>query len=440
MERTAPSRPGTPPAHARRPRRAVLVVVDSLRADLIRPDTTPTLARLAGEACRFAGHRSVFPSTTRTASASIATGCLPRHHGLLGNAMAIDEGAGLVRLSTGKADFRERLRAATGRVLMRPALPERLAGQGGAVVFSNASAGAAHMQDPDGHGFLYNRAGSHGPGLRPLPAGRHLDTPKGSDGDATTTDRFVAEALHGAQPALTVLWLSEPDHTGHISALGGPEHRRALAGADACVAHVLEAVERLDPDGGELLLMVTSDHGQETTDRVIDVDAALVDAGFKASPDSQEIVAASQGTSALFFVSPAAQGRTGALLAWLEAQDWAAEVYADGRLGQVGLDTGMALAAAVSLRKSDRVNEFGVPGYSDIMYEPGGLNHVGCGQHGGIGRYEQGPFLLMRGAGFSPGTVREDASAPIDLAPTLLRHLGQPLDGLDGRPLQDGPA
>lgn len=418
-------------------RRTVLVVVDSLRADLIRPDTTPALARLATAACRFAGHRSVFPSTTRTASASIATGCLPRHHGLLGNAMAIDEGAGLVRLSTGKADFRERLRAATGRVLARPALPERLAGVGGAVVFSNASAGAAHMQDPDGHGFLYNRAGSHGPGLRLLPAGQHLDTPKGTAGDTATTDRFVAEALLGARPALAVLWLSEPDHTGHISTLGGPEHRRALAGADACVAHVLETVERIDPDGRELLLLVTSDHGQETTDRVIDVDAALVEAGLKASPDSQEIVAASQGTSALFFVDAAARGRTAALLDWLGGQDWAAEVYADGSLGKVGLDTGAALAAAVSLRKSERVNDYGVSGFSDIMYEPGGLNHVGCGQHGGTGRYEQSPFLLAFGGGVVPGTVREAPSSPIDLAPTLLRHLGQSLDGLDGRPLQD---
>ena len=44
---------------------------------------------------------SVFPSTTRTSAASIATGCLPARHGLLGNTMAIDEGDGLVCLSVG---------------------------------------------------------------------------------------------------------------------------------------------------------------------------------------------------------------------------------------------------------------------------------------------------------------------------------------------------
>ena len=422
---------------AARPKRAVLVVCDSLRADLIRPDTTPTLARLAESACRFASHRSVFPSTTRTASASIATGCLPRHHGLLGNSMAIDEGAGLVCLSTGKADFRERLRAATGRVLLRPALPERLAQHGGAVVFSNASPGAAHLQDPAGHGFLYNRAGSHGPGLKALPAAQHLDVPKGIAGDARTAERFVAEAVLGQRPALSVLWLSEPDHTGHEHALGGPEHRKALAAADACVARVLEAVQRSDPDGRELLLLVTSDHGQETTDRVIDVTALLVAAGLKTAPDSHDVVPASQGTSALFFVAPGAQGRVPALLDWLGGQDWAAQVYADGRLGEVGLDTGMQLAAAVAMRTSPHVNEHGVPGYADIMYEPGGLNNVGCGQHGGTGRYEQSPFLIAWGGGFPTATVRDDPSSCIDVAPTLLRHLRQPLTGMDGRALQD---
>jgi arylsulfatase A-like enzyme len=418
-------------------RRAVLVVVDSLRADLIRPDTTPTLARLAEQACRFAQHRSVFPSTTRTASASIATGCLPRHHGLLGNSMAIDEGAGLVCLSTGKADFRERMRAATGRVLRRPTLTERLAQDGGAIVFSNSSPGAAHFQDPDGHGFLYNRAGSHGPGLRPLPAGEHLDVPKGTPGDMHTAERFVSEALLERRPALSVLWLSEPDHTGHEHELCGPEHLRALAGADACVAHVLEAVHRIDPDGRELLLLVTSDHGQETTDRVIDINALLVAAGLKDGPDSQELVPASQGSSALFFVAPQAQSRVPFLREWLAAQDWAAQVFADESLAEVGLDSGMQLAAAVAMRTDERVNAHGVPGHADVMLDPGGYNNPGCGQHGGLGRYEQSPFLIAWGGGFAPASVRDEPTSCIDLAPTLLRHLRRPLDGLDGRALQD---
>ncbi len=72
-------------------KRAVLVVCDGLRADMITPELTPNLARLAGESQIFASHRGVFPSTTRVTSASIATGCLPAKHGLEGNVVALDD-------------------------------------------------------------------------------------------------------------------------------------------------------------------------------------------------------------------------------------------------------------------------------------------------------------------------------------------------------------
>src|SRR6266700_7888410 len=93
--------------------RAVIVICDSLRGDLITPADTPFLVELAERAARFAAHRSVFPSTTRASAASIATGSLPARHGLFGNTMALDEGDGLVCLSVGKPDFRDRLHRAT---------------------------------------------------------------------------------------------------------------------------------------------------------------------------------------------------------------------------------------------------------------------------------------------------------------------------------------
>src|SRR3984893_328452 len=134
-------------------RRAVIVVCDSLRADLIRPDTAPTLAALAAHATNYVGSLGGVPSGTRVTSASIATGCHPGRHGLLGNTMVLDEGAGLVCLSVARPEFRERMRKATGRTLLAPTLAERLAGHGGSLVMSNVSAGAAHFPDP--HRFRY---------------------------------------------------------------------------------------------------------------------------------------------------------------------------------------------------------------------------------------------------------------------------------------------
>ncbi len=174
-------------------KRAVVVICDGLRADMVTPDLTPNLAAQAGLGRQFTRHRSVFPSTTRTTSASIATGCLPVHHGLEGNCVAIDEGDGLVALNVGHPDFRDRLRKATGRTLLTPTLAERLKDHGGSIVFSNVSAGAACFQDPDGFGYLYHRDGSFGPGLKRLAVAEGLIVSHDADGDTAMTERFCDE-------------------------------------------------------------------------------------------------------------------------------------------------------------------------------------------------------------------------------------------------------
>ena len=217
---------------------------------MIRADTAPTLASLPGNAVkRYTGCRGVFPSVTRVTSASIATGCHPGRHGLLGNTMVLDEGAGLICLSVAKPEFRDRMRKATGRTLLAPTLAERLAGHGGVIVMSNVSAGAAYFQDPDGFGHVYHSAGSFGPGLVLVPDAEHLDIQKGEAGDAVMTARFCDEVLRERKPPLSVLWLSEPDYTGHKSPLGSPAHLSAIRAADRCVKQVLDAVRALDEHG-----------------------------------------------------------------------------------------------------------------------------------------------------------------------------------------------
>ncbi len=291
-------------------KRAVIVICDSLRRDLITPEDAPFLTELGQRSAQFANHSGVFPSTTRTSAASIATGCLPARHGLLGNTMAIDEGDGLVCLSVGKPDFRDRLHRATGRTLHVPTMAERVARAGGtAIAFSNVSPGAAYFLDPDGYGWVYNAAGSFGPGRRPLPAEEGLAVGKGEEGDNAVAERFCAEVLRERAPALAVLWLSEPDYTGHHTPLGSPEHRRAIAAADANVRRVAETVAGLDPGGEEILFVVGSDHGMESVAETIDLDRLLVDAGLKRAPGSSDVVVAPNGTAALLILrSPRARG------------------------------------------------------------------------------------------------------------------------------------
>ena len=65
-------------------------------------------------------------------------------------------------------------------------------------------------------------------------------------------------------------------------------------------------------------------------------------------------------------------------------------------------------------------------------------NTPGHGQHGGLGPYETQPFLIVEGGHVSVGTS-DEATCTIDIAPTLLRHLGLATHGMDGAvlPLSD---
>jgi len=416
--------------------RIVIVICDSLRADLIGPADTPFLTELSERAARFAAHRSVFPSTTRASAASIATGCLPARHGLLGNTMALDEGEGLVCRSAGHPDFPDRMRRATGRTLQVPTLAERLRWHGEtSISCANVSPGAAYFQDPDGHGFVYHAAGSYGPGRRPVddPASARLK--KGLAGDRAMTERFCAEIIEERAPSLAIMWLSEPDYTGHHSPLGSPEHRAAIAGADQCARQVFETVRRLDPSGDDILFIAGSDHGMETVSDAIDLDGLLIAAGLKAGPGSRDVVVAPNGTAATLYFAEPDSDRVAKVARFLAAENWAGEVFAGDRLASVGLPSHTAMRVAVTLASDDRLNPHGIAGHCPIVFDPADSeSKIGFGQHGGLGANEQLPFLMIEGGGFARGR-RSMPTSLVDIAPTVLRHLHMDHDDMDGRAL-----
>src|SRR5262249_32747338 len=120
-----------------------------------------------------------------------------------------------------------------------------------------------------------------------------------------------------------------------------------------------------------------------------------------------------------------------------KGRDWVGRVLGADELASVGQAPEACLAFAVSMRESDAANAFGIRGAS-LAAKPafGKPDRLGCGQHGGLGRYEQSPFMRISGAGFAAGAVRDEAACVVDVAPTVLSHLGLPCEGLDGRPLQ----
>ena len=117
---------------------------------------------------------------------------------------------------------------------------------------------------------------------------------------------------------LAVLWLCEPDHTQHGFPLGSPEHRQAITGAETCVAAVAETVADLRSRGDDVLLLVGADHGHETVDRVAPLEDRLIAAGFKAGPDSTDVVIASNGLSANIYLADEARSRLDDIVRFLE--------------------------------------------------------------------------------------------------------------------------
>lgn len=416
-------------------RRAVVVICDGHRDDFVRPDLCPAIWSLAARGRRFARHTANFPSATRASAASVATGCWPAQHGLHGNTMGLPGPDGTVVHDVGDPAFRDRMRAALGRTLRVPTLAERLAEHGGAVIASNVSPGAAYFHDPEHFGTVVHRAGSFGPGGRSLDQSEAPSVSHDAAGDMTLTRWFCDEVLLRARHPLAVLWLSDPDLSMHADALGSPCHLAGIAAADACVAEVVRAVDVLRGRGEDVLLLVGSDHGQESVLGHVDIAADLRAAGLVDAPGTVEV--APQGGSGLVYLAREGRARRSAVASFLRDHPDVAEVFVGDEMAHVGQRPGDGLEIAFAMARTEAPNAYGVPGQIKVCVsdaKPG--KPTGRGSHGGLGRYERHAFLIAQGGGFAAGTVEDGLSRLIDLAPTILRHLGLPRHGMDGLALR----
>jgi predicted AlkP superfamily pyrophosphatase or phosphodiesterase len=414
-------------------KRAIYVNCDGLGLDWVQPSFVPTIAGLMASGVSMAKHRAIFPSVTRVSAASIATGCHPARHGLQGNRMALVEDGRLRVHDVGPPGFFEHWRSVTGRTLHEPTMAERLPRGAGFIAFSNVSPGAACALDPDHHGFVYHRAGSFAPGGASISGADHLAVTHDTDGDLAMTERFCREVMEARRPAIAVLWLANPDLTLHSHPLGSPEHIAAMAVTDRCVAQVLDAVEQARRAGDDVLLLVGSDHGQETIGGGVCVSDWLAGHGLDAQVQSGGVAVASQGTSALLYAVPDQRAALEQVLPQLEDEPWAGSVHSGDALAALGHRSG-DLVAAIDFSREPRPNAYGVPGHRHVATDGEKPAAIGCGQHGGLGPDETRPFLVISHPSLTPARV-ETTTSLVDVAPTILAFLDLPHDGMDGRAL-----
>ena len=193
-------------------RRVIVLLVDGLRPDAVKPALMPSLAALGGEFTRADLARTVRPSVTVAALASLATGVRPETHRLT------EPGRGFL-----------------------PALP-RLRPVAKELARSGVST-AVVCADLDAASRAIAWALVTAAGVSRLVLG-----------GAAAGD--VAAAAQAALPerGLTVVYLPHCDRAGHAYGWMSPAYRRAAAGGDGAVSLLRERA-------ADALMVVVSDHG-----------------------------------------------------------------------------------------------------------------------------------------------------------------------------------
>jgi phosphonoacetate hydrolase len=431
--------------------RVVIVVCDGLRPDRIDPVRTPALWRLREEGVAYDESRTVFPSETRVAAASLVTGAWPGEHGLLANDFYDPAVFPDRAVATANAGDLAAVAQARGRLLARPTLAERLARVGlRYAAVSTASPGtsliiAAGATPP--HGFAWTIHRAIGTSAAVSDEIERLFGPPPSHAIPRTATIehaarvFTDYVLPRVDPDLAVFWCGEPDSTYHYRGVGSPEAAQAEAAADAVVARVL-AWRAAGVEAGRTQVIVASDHGHVSGIERLDVAHALRNAGWPVvggMPGDGGILVVPGAASFVHGLGPGSRTER-EMLNWLADQPWfgAAFTRAAG-LGVASIDTlGIAHPRqpdlVFTLRQGDEADTLGVAG--TCVYDAD--IPLGGGMHGGLHRRELANVLLLSGSAMRAAPRRLASPAGLlDIAPTVLSILGVPAPDLGGRVLRE---
>ena len=263
--------------------------------------------------------------------------------------------------------------------------------------------------------------------------------------DIWTTKALTDVLWKDGLPALSVLWLGEPDLTQHESAPGAPAALAAIKSADENLAAVLAALDQGNTRGTTDVFVV-SDHGFSTIERSIDLRKILNDAGFTAKteftdePKPGDIMLAGNGGCVLFYVIGHDEKIIRRLVEFLQQSDFAGVIFTkhpiDGTfsLDQAKITNDRSPDVVMSFRWKDQKNQFGVSGMIDADWQ----RAAGQGTHATLSPFDMHNTLIAAGPDFKHGEVDDLPSGNVDLASTILQILGiKTSEKIDGRILSE---
>ncbi len=431
-----------PPDRAQQ--RHLLIVLDGLRPDHVTPELMPNLHALGERGVVFADHHAVYPTVTRVNAASISTGAYPEAHGLMGNAVFFPAVDPARFLSTSARDNLLRIEEAEGgRLLTAPTLGERLQGAGLRMLVASAgSSGSSYLLNHRvaGGGIIhYEYALPEALGeaveerLGPPPPAAMPNR----DRNRYIVDAFLDVALERVDPAVTVLWLSDPDTTAHANGVGHPTSVAALRAVDAEIGRIqdrLRAAEQLHAFN----IWVTSDHGFSTHTGAVDLEALLAPFAGELPDGSPRIVV---GSGAIH-VRDGDAGAVAGIVEALQGSDRVGAIFTrDARVpGTLAFDAARwdhrrAADILYSPAWTDAENEYGYRGTSASG---------GTAGHGSASPWDIHNTLIAAGPALQSGIDVTLPTSNVDFAPTFLYLLGlSAAPTMVGRPLteafRDGP-
>jgi predicted AlkP superfamily pyrophosphatase or phosphodiesterase len=424
----------------------LVIVVDGLRPDYVTADLMPRLSQLGQRGIVFNAHHAVFPTVTRVNASSFVTGAYPEAHGLLGNTVYIPKADATKGLDTGVRENLERLEGADAPLLTAPTLAEilRPVGKRLLVVSSGSSGSALLLSHTRGDSVTvhteFTRPGDLAPraaaALGPVPA-------KAMPNDAQNQyaiDAYLKIGLNDLRPAVTIMWLNDPDGTAHAKGIGAEMSRQSLRLVDAGIGRIedtLRAKGLLDRTN----IIVTSDHGFSTHTATLELDQFVAPFARILEDGSKDIVVAE---GAVYMRSGHDPTRVAAIVAALQRRPEVGAIFtrpAPGR-GAEGVVPG-TLSFDVARWNHARSGEILVS--ANWTSDVNNAGYRGTTTQGGVaGHGTSSPFdihntLIAAGPDFRERATSEVPTGNVDIAPTLLRVMGVPVPAtMTGRVIEEG--
>ena len=447
-------------------RHVVIVVWDGMRPDFVSEQNTPALWKLAREGVTFRNHHAVYPSATMVNGTAMVTGVYPGRNGITANHMyrpdidphhAVD--VELLPVVNKGDDL------SGGKYISVPTVAELVQRAGGGTVIAAAKTVGllldrkAGTNPGDGTGSENDSGTGRAKHSLTLFAGKSLPADLLSSiseklgpfpsahlqQDIWTTKALIDVLWKDGLPALSVLWLGEPDLTQHESAPGAPAALAAIKSADENLAAVLAALDQGNARGTTDVFVV-SDHGFSTIERSIDLRKILNDAGFTTKteftdePKPGDIMLAGNGGCVLFYVTGHDEKIIRRLVEFLQQSDFAGVIFTkhpmEGTfsLDQAKIANDRSPDVVMSFRWKDQKNQFGVLGMIDADWQ----RAAGQGTHATLSPFDMHNTLIAAGPDFKHGEVDDLPSGNVDLASTILQILGiKTSEKLDGRILSE---